>query len=71
MLVKQFEKMHEEKKASIIIISHQERIIKMADRIMVIRDGKVAGIGSQEEMFPQLFSEERMSFDCPAGKGDQ
>jgi Fe-S cluster assembly ATP-binding protein len=70
MLVKQFEKMHEEKKGSIIIISHQERIIKMADRIMVIRDGKVAGIGSQEEMFPKLFSDERMSFDCPAGKGD-
>ena len=71
MLVKQFEKMHNEKKGSTIIISHQERIIKMADRIMVIRDGKVAGIGSQEEMFKQLFSDERLSFDCLAKKGDE
>lgn len=39
MLVKQFEEIHEKKKESIIIISHQERIIQMADRIMVIRDG--------------------------------
>ena len=36
-----------------------------------IRDGKVAGIGSQEEMFKQLFSDERLSVDCLAQKGDE
>ena len=41
MLVKQFEKIHQEKKESLLLISHQERIIRMADRILVIRDGQV------------------------------
>lgn len=36
MLVKQFEQLHQNKKESIILISHQERIIQMADRIMVM-----------------------------------
>ena len=58
MLVKQFEKIHSEKSQSIIIISHQERIIEMADRIMVIREGKVAGIGTKEEVYPALIKGE-------------
>ena len=36
MLVKQFEQIHREKKESLVLISHQERIIRMADRIMVV-----------------------------------
>lgn len=55
MLVKQFEKIHKEKKESIIIISHQERIINMADRIMVIKDGKVEKTGKKEEVMQGLF----------------
>ena len=39
MLVQQFEEIHKNKDQSIIIISHQERIIQMADRILVIKDG--------------------------------
>lgn len=54
MLVKQFEKLHKESKESIIIISHQEKIIEMADRIMVISDGKITGIGSKDEIYPKL-----------------
>ncbi len=54
MLVKQFEKIHKEKKESIIIISHQERIINMADRIMVVKDGKVEKCGSKEEVMKGL-----------------
>ena len=61
MLVDQFEKLHEEKKESLILISHQEKIIKMADRIMVIRDGKVDALGSKEEILPMLLSGEK---DC-------
>ena len=54
MLVKQFEELHAEKKESLILISHQERIIRMADRIMVIKDGKVDALGPKEEVFPRL-----------------
>jgi len=54
MLVKQFEKLHNESKETIIIISHQEKIIEMADRIMVIADGKITGIGTKEEIYPKL-----------------
>ena len=45
MLIKRFEQIHKEKQESMILISHQERIIRMADRIMVISDGKVESIG--------------------------
>lgn len=55
MLVKQFEQIHREKKESLVLISHQERIIRMADRIMVVRDGRVENCGSKEEIAPQLF----------------
>ena len=54
MLVQQFEEIHKKKKESIIIISNQERIIQMADRIMVIRDGRVQQIGTKEEVMPLL-----------------
>ena len=54
MLVKQFEKIHKEKKESIIIISHQERIINMADRIMVVKDGKVEKEGTKEAVMQGL-----------------
>lgn len=45
---------HKEKKESLVLISHQERIIQMADRIMVIEDGKIASIGATDEILPQL-----------------
>lgn len=54
MLIKQFEKLHKDQSQSIIIISHQERIIEMADRIMVIKEGQVAGIGTKDEVYPAL-----------------
>ena len=58
MLIKEFEKIHRENKASLILISHQERIIRMADRIMIIRDGRVEEIGTKEEVYPHLMAEE-------------
>ncbi len=54
MLVKQFEKIHDEKKQSLIIISHQERIIQIADKIMVIDDGEISAFGPKEEVLPKL-----------------
>ena len=71
MLVSQFEKIHREKKMSLILISHQERIIRMADRIMVIRDGKVEQMGSREQIFPNLLIEEEGSCTCMQHRGGE
>lgn len=54
MLIQQFEKIHKKKAESLILISHQEKIIQMADRIMVIEDGKIGAIGVTEEILPIL-----------------
>ncbi len=61
MLIQQFEKIHEKnekKDQMLILISHQERIIRMADRIMVIDDGRIKNIGPREEVLPTLLKEE-------------
>lgn len=54
-LISVFEKMHEDIKSSIVIISHQERILNIADEIVLISNGKVDKHGSKEEMLPQIF----------------
>lgn len=58
MLVKEFEKIHENKKETLVLISHQEKIIRMADRILIIRDGVVDACGSAQEMLPVLFDDD-------------
>lgn len=58
MLVKQFEQLHENKKESLILISHQERIIQMADRVMVVKDGKIEALDVREKVLPGLVNED-------------
>ena len=53
-LIKVFEKMHDRIKGSLMIISHQERILNIADRIIVISDGKVTQTGTKDEVWPGL-----------------
>ncbi len=53
-LIKVFEKMREERARDIIIISHQERILDIADEIVVIRDGQIADFGSKDKILPEL-----------------
>ncbi|MBQ8894962.1 MAG: ATP-binding cassette domain-containing protein [Clostridia bacterium] len=53
-LIQVFEKMHEKINGSIIIISHQERILNIADQIVVIADGKVRTSGSKDSILPEL-----------------
>ena len=55
-LIKVFEKMHERTKGNILIISHQERILDIADKIVVIADGKVAAYGAKNDILPELLS---------------
>ena len=64
MLIKKFEQIHKEKKESLILISHQERIIRMADRIMVISDGKIDRIGPAEEILPTLLDTSSQEACC-------
>ncbi len=53
-LIRVFEKMHAETKGAILIISHQERILNIADQIVLLSDGKVEKVGSREEIMPDL-----------------
>ena len=53
-LIQVFEKMHEKQGGSIIIISHQERILNIADRVIVIADGQIRADGSRESILPEL-----------------
>jgi Fe-S cluster assembly ATP-binding protein len=42
------------KDSSILIISHQERILNIADEIIVIRDGEIAAQGDKDAVLPTL-----------------
>ena len=53
-LIRVFENMRETTKGSILIISHQERILEIADEIVVIADGSVSKHGTREEILPEI-----------------
>lgn len=53
-LIQVFGHMHEKINGSILIISHQERILNIADRIVLIADGEVRKVGTKEEVLPEL-----------------
>lgn len=53
-LIRVFEKMHEEIRGTILIISHQERILNIADQIVLLSDGRIEKVGSREEIMPEL-----------------
>lgn len=53
-LIQVFEHLHEKINGSILIISHQERILNIADRIIVLADGQVRAQGTRDEILPEL-----------------
>lgn len=55
-LIRVFEAMREKIKGSILIISHQERILNIADKIIVIANGEVTAQGEKEEVMPTLLA---------------
>lgn len=55
-LIRVFEELHDTSNNSLIIISHQERILNIADEIVVIADGSVRSRGSREEILPGLLN---------------
>jgi len=57
-LINVFEKMYKKTQGSILIISHQERILNIADRIVVIAGGSIEKSGAKEEILPGLLGTE-------------
>ena len=56
-LISVFEKMHSEiSNSSIVIISHQEKILNIADEIILLVDGKVQAVGQKEDVLPLLLN---------------
>ena len=53
-LTETFGEIHKRQECTMIIISHQERIISLADEIVVIDKGTVARRGSKDEVFPSI-----------------
>lgn len=55
-LIQVFEQMHEKTNGSIVIISHQERILNIADKVVVIANGSVTAQGKKEDILPGLLN---------------
>lgn len=56
-LTETFHELHEKGGRTILIISHQERIIRLADEIILIANGEIAGRGTADELYPKLLSQ--------------
>ncbi|MCI9409775.1 MAG: ATP-binding cassette domain-containing protein [Oscillospiraceae bacterium] len=67
-LINAFERLKNEGGRSLLIISHQERIMEIADYIIVISGGKVSAEGSREEILPGLLKENSSGEKCPLGR---
>ena len=53
-LIRVFEKMRDEINGTILIISHQEKILEIADKIIVIAAGEIEKVGTRDEILPTL-----------------
>lgn len=52
-----FREIHDKKEATILIISHQERIIRLADEIVLVANGEISARGSVEEIYPKIMAD--------------
>ena len=63
-LISAFETIKKNGNRSLVIISHQERIMEIADYVAVVTDGKINTFGSKEEILPTILSGNRQC-SCP------
>lgn len=56
-LVESFKAISKNRHESVLIISHQERIMQLADEIVIIANGEIAKQGAKDEIFPELLSQ--------------
>lgn len=68
-LIDVFKKMRASTNGSIIIISHQERILDIADEIIVLSAGKVLARGTKDEIMPTLMSTHNVTGMCDKFQG--
>lgn len=66
-LVETFQELRSQNEGTLLIISHQERILSIADEIVVIAEGKLRAMGPREEILPTLFANESVGM-CPLDK---
>lgn len=67
-LIKVFQKLRSEiQDSSILIISHQERILNIADEIVVLKNGTIDRQGPREEIYPTLVGTPSAVVECPRG----
>ena len=64
-LIEVFTKHREERQGTMLVVSHQERLLEIADEIIVIANGRVSAQGSRDEILPGLFGEKRNCAPCP------
>ena len=55
-LIEIFKKMHKKEESSIIVISHQEKILNISDEVILLVDGSIADIGDKDKILPKLLS---------------
>lgn len=55
-LIQVFETMHKKIQGSIVIISHQEKILNIADQVVVVADGEIKAVGTKKEILPTLLN---------------
>ena len=71
-LIEVFENMRRTiRNSSILIISHQERILNIADEIVMIRDGRVEKQGTKAEVLPQLMGTSSAVSECHGVSGKE
>ena len=69
-LTETFKAIHQKREATLIVISHQERIIDLADEIVMIRDGKIAKHGPRTRFSPRSWPTPRPGAAiCRRGRG--
>ena len=65
-LIRVFEKMYDKTAGSILIISHQERILNIADKIIVVANGTVKQYGPKNDILPELLGRGAAESSCKA-----
>lgn len=70
-LIQVFERMRRHKEGSIMIISHQERILNIADRIVVISGGRITNEGRREDVLPEIIGTSAAVEACEAYRRDE
>ncbi len=66
-LTETFRFIHDKRAATIIIISHQERIIDLADEIVIIAGGEIQDQGAKDELFPKILANTQSACDFVKG----